>query len=79
LDIIPTPKHDSWLNIAENELSALTRQCVQGCRFESIKKLRDEVTAWAKTCNPKQKGVEWHFTTNDARTKLKSIYPIIKY
>ena len=79
LEITPTPKHGSWLNIAENELSALTRQCVQGRRFETIKKLRDEVTAWAKACNTKQKGVEWQFTTNDARIKLKSLYPKIIY
>ena len=61
LEIIPTPKHGSWLNIAENELSALTRQCVKGCRFGTIEELRDVVEAWAKQCNKKQKGVIWQY------------------
>jgi len=55
LEIIPTPKHGSWLNIAENELSALTRQCVHGRRFGTIEKLRNEVATWAAHCNVKQK------------------------
>jgi hypothetical protein len=61
LEIIPTPKHGSWLNIAENELSALTRQCVKGCRFATIEALRETVEAWMKQCNDKQKGVIWQF------------------
>jgi hypothetical protein len=48
LEIIPTPKHGSWLNIAENELSALTRQCVKGCRFATIEELQEAVQAWMK-------------------------------
>ena len=75
LEIIPTPKHGSWLNIAENELSALTAQCVKGRRFVTIEELRDEVMAWAMDCNAKQKGVDWQFTTQDARIKLESLYP----
>jgi hypothetical protein len=75
LEIVPTPKHGSWLNIAENELSALTAQCVKGRRFGAIEELRDEVMAWAMTCNAKQKGVDWQFTTDQARIKLKSLYP----
>ena len=75
LDIVPTPKHGSWLNIAENELSALTIQCVKGRRFATIEELRDEVMAWATACNAKQKGVDWQFTTDQARIKLKSLYP----
>ena len=75
LDIVPTPKHGSWLNIAENELSALTAQCVKGRRFGTIEELREEVIAWANQCNAKQKGVDWQFTTDNARNKLRSLYP----
>ena len=78
LEIVPTPKHGSWLNIAENELSALMSQCVHGRRFGTIGKLRQEVTAWAESCNAKQKGVQWHFDVEKARVKLNSLYPIIK-
>jgi len=78
LEIIPTPKHGSWLNIAENELSALTRQCVHGRRFGTIEKLREEVMAWADQCNNKQKGTQWHLTLENARIKLDSLYPKIK-
>ncbi len=79
LEIIPTPKHGSWLDIAENELSALTAQCVKGRRFATIEELREEVIAWATSCNDKQKGVDWQFTTQDARVKLESIYPKFLY
>jgi hypothetical protein len=75
LEIIPTPKHGSWLNIAENELSALTRQCVKGCRFATIEKLREAVQEWAKQCNDKQKGVVWQFNVEKARIKLLALYP----
>jgi hypothetical protein len=63
------------LNIAENELSALTVQCVKGRRFGTIDELQKEVIAWADSCNAKQKGVDWQFTTEDARIKLVSLYP----
>jgi hypothetical protein len=72
-----TPKHGSWLNAAENELSSLTRQCVSGRRFPTIRKLKSETLAWCKTSNKKQKGVDWQFQIKDARTKLKSLYPKI--
>ena len=75
LDIVPTPKHGSWWNIAENELSALTAQCVKGRRFATIEELREEVIVWANQCNTKQKGVDWQFTTDNARIKLRSLYP----
>ena len=78
LEFCHTPKHGSWLNVAENELSALTRQCVQGRRFETIEKLRDEVAAWATHCNAKQKGVQWQLKVKNARIKLHSLYPKIK-
>jgi hypothetical protein len=74
-----TPKHGSWLNIAENELSAMTRQCLNKRRIGDIVTLQEEVQAWAIAVNDRQKGVEWQFTINDARLKLKSIYPKIKY
>ena len=73
-----TPKHGSWLNIAENELSALTRQCLSGRRFGEIASLREETQAWATASNTKQRGVDWQFQISDARTKLKSLYPKIK-
>ena len=73
-----TPKHGSWLNIAENELSCLTRQCVAGRRIGSEEELREQATAWHKDVNATQRGVEWQMKIDDARTKLKSVYPKIK-
>ena len=70
-----TPKHGSWLNIAECELSALTRQCLTHRRFGTIQYLRQETAAWSNATNAKQRGVDWHFRTADARQKLKSLYP----
>jgi hypothetical protein len=78
LDFRYTPKHGSWLNIAENELSSMTRQCLNGRRFGEIEQLRQETTAWSTASNAKQRGVDWQFKINDARTKLKSLYPKIK-
>jgi hypothetical protein len=72
-----TPKHGSWLNVAENELSALTRQCVSGRRFPDVATLRAETAAWSIDVNDSQRGVEWHMKVDDARTKLASIYPKI--
>jgi hypothetical protein len=72
-----TPKHGSWLNIAENELSSLTRQCFAGRRIGDIEILREEILAWAKHSNDKQRGVDWQFKVGDARSKLKSVYPKI--
>lgn len=70
-----TPKHGSWLNIAENELSSMTRQCIAGRRFKNIEILRSETNAWANDSNEKQRGVDWQFTIEKARIKLKSLYP----
>ncbi len=70
-----TPKHGRWLNIAENELSAMTRQCITGRRFATVEELRAETTAWHQHCNTRQRGVDWQFKVEDARVKLKSIYP----
>jgi len=77
LDFRYTPKHGSWLNIAENELSSLTRQCLKGRRLGDIHLLRSETTAWHKASNAKQRGVDWQFKITDARRKLKSLYPKI--
>jgi hypothetical protein len=75
LEFHHTPKHGSWLNIAENELSSLTRQCVLGRRFGDIPTLQAEVTAWSTDVNSNQRGVDWQMKVDDARIKLKSVYP----
>jgi hypothetical protein len=75
LEFCHTPKHGSWLNIAENELSSMTRQCVTGRRFATIENLREETTAWQEHSNARQRNVDWQFQVDDARIKLKSIYP----
>jgi hypothetical protein len=75
LDVRHTPKHGSWLNVAECELSALTRQCVSGRRFGTLDALRAETTAWQVQTNDRQRGVDWQFQIDDARVKLKSLYP----
>ena len=77
LDFRYTPKHGSWLNIAENELSSLTRQCLKGRRLGDLKRLRAETTAWHQASNAKQRGVDWQFKISDARAKLKNLYPKI--
>jgi hypothetical protein len=77
LEFRHTPKHGSWLNIAENELSSLTRQCL-GRRFSDIQMLQQETAAWSTDVNDRQKGVEWQMKIDDARIKLTSIYPKIK-
>ena len=73
-----TPKHGSWLNIAENELSSLTRQCVSSRRFGNIETLRDETAAWSTDVNSTQRGVNWQMKIANARCKLISVYPKIK-
>lgn len=73
-----TPKHGSWLNIAECELSAMTSQCIKNRKFETIDLLANEVRAWAKKTNETQRGVNWQFSIEKARKKLKSIYPKIE-
>jgi DDE superfamily endonuclease len=75
LEFCHTPKHGSWLNIAENELSSMTRQCVKDRRFATIKALRSQTRAWYRHSNAKQRAVDWQFKVGDARVKLKSVYP----
>jgi len=71
-----TPKHGSWLNMAEIELSALSRMCLDR-RIPDKNRLTREVSAWERERNAKSVTVEWRFTTNDARIKLKKLYPTI--
>jgi hypothetical protein len=74
LEIHYTPKHGSWLNIAEIELSVLKRQCLAG-RIDCIEKMRRMVAAWNTDRNNRQSKVDWQFQTDDARIKLKRLYP----
>jgi len=76
LDIHYTPKHGSWLNIAEIELSALGQQCLDR-RIDNIERLNNCLEAWEVDRNQLQKGVNWQFATLDARIKLKRLYPVI--
>ena len=77
LEIHYTPKHGSWLDIAEIELSALARQCIGANRIPDLDTLRNLLKPWHVDRNRKQRGVNWQFTTVDARVKLKRLYPII--
>ena len=74
LEIHYTPKHGSWLNIAEIELSALTRQCLTR-RIVDLDILNAELAAWQRATNENQRQVNWQFTTTDARVKLRHLYP----
>lgn len=74
LEIHSTPKHGSWLNIAEIELSALTLQCLDR-RMPDLETLIQETMQWEQRRNATQKGVDWQFSTQDARIKLKRLYP----
>ena len=74
LEIHHTPKHGSWLNMAEIELSVLTRQCL-GRRLPDRDTLAWEVAAWEASRNASSTAVDWRFTTSDARVKLKRLYP----
>ena len=74
LEIHYTPKHGSWLNMAETEFSTLARQCLNQ-RFPDASKLRRELAAWERDRNTHQSKVNWRFTTDDARIKLNRLYP----
>ena len=69
-----TPKHGSWLNVAEVELSVMIRQCLNR-RMDSIDILRNEVATWQTARDRLRAKVDWQFTTDDARVKLKRLYP----
>ena len=74
LEIHYTPKHGSWLDIAEIELNVMTRQCLNR-RIDNIEILRKELAAWEMERNKTKANVNWHFRTRDARVKLISLYP----
>ena len=74
LEIHYTPKHGSWLNMAEIELSVLGRQCLNR-RLPDVALLTHEIAAWEQARNAAEKTVHWHFTTANARIKLKKLYP----
>ena len=76
LEIHYTPKHGSWLDMAEIELNVMTRQCLSR-RIDSIDTLRTELAAWEEECNLDHAKIQWHFHTADARIKLISFYPTI--
>jgi hypothetical protein len=76
LDIQYTPKHGSWLNMAEIEFSALSRQCLNR-RIGSVEELTREIKAWEKGRNEVRVRCNWRFKTEDARIKLKKLYPVI--
>ena len=66
-----TPKHGNWLNVAENELSALTRQWIRGRRIPTLAKLQAEIAAWSIDVNQTQRGVDWQMGIEDARTQAQ--------
>ncbi len=77
LEIHYTPKHGSWLNMAEIEIGVMSRQCLNR-RIPDQETLRSEIRAWQKQRNQKAVCVNWRFTTENARIKLKSLYPSIQ-
>ena len=76
-EFVFTPKHGSWLNMAEMELNVLMGQCLSG-RIPDEKKIKTQVKAWQEAKNNKNAKINWHFTTDNARIKLKSLYPTFK-
>ncbi|HEX7536941.1 MAG TPA: hypothetical protein VF391_08050 [Dermatophilaceae bacterium] len=76
LEIHHTPKHGSWLNIAEIELSCLTKQCL-GRRIADLAVLNEELAAWASATNADERQVDWRFTASDARIKPRPQYPAL--
>jgi DDE superfamily endonuclease len=79
LELHYTPIHASWLNLAEIELSVLKRQCLHGRRVPDAATVQAQISAWAHDRNARQRGIDWHFTTADARIKLKRLYPTPVY
>jgi transposase len=73
-----TPEHGSWLNMAECELSVLTRQCLNR-RIGDKATLIGQATAWQEQRNQAQRTIDWQFTAADARIKLKRLYPVVKW
>jgi hypothetical protein len=77
LELVHTPRHGSWLNMAEPELSVLTRQCL-GQRIGRMEQVRELARQWTAARNRRQTGIDWQFRTADARMKLKYLYPKIE-
>ncbi len=77
LEIHYTPKHGSWLNMAETELSVMTKQCLDR-RIPDVATLRREIAAWERQRNKARSKINWQFTTHDARIKLRKLYPSIQ-
>ncbi len=77
LELVHTPKHGSWLNVAESELNLLTRQCLAR-RIAQRQTVVAEARTWARDRNAKQTGVDWQFTTADARVRLRHLYPKVR-
>jgi hypothetical protein len=77
IDFVYTPKHGSWLNVAECELSCMTSQCLKDRRIGDLDTLQTEIAAWSTRVNKKQRAVDWQFTIDKARRKLKRLYPKI--
>ena len=77
IDFVYTPKHGSWLNVAECELSCMTSQCLSDRRIGDLATLQSEIAAWSARVNEKQRVVDWQFTIDKARGKLKRLYPRI--
>ena len=75
-EFVHTPKHGSWLNVAEVELNVMIRQCLNR-RIDSLEVPRDEVAAWQASRDRIRAKVNWQFTTDDARVKLKRLYPTL--
>ena len=74
-----TPKHGSWLDIAEIELAALSKQCLGKRRIDNLETLNSEIAKWQQDRNERQKSVDWQFTAENARIKLKQLYPIVNF
>lgn len=77
LELVFTPKHGSWLNMAEPELSVMTRQCFSD-RVSSQAEAERRIAAWQVDRNERQTGIDWQFSTTDARIKLKRLYPKVE-
>jgi hypothetical protein len=75
-EFVYTPRHGSWLNMAEIELNVLINQCLNR-RIDNLEEMQREVTAWQKQRNNRISKIDWQFTTSDARTKLKRLYPTL--
>jgi len=78
LEIHHSPKHGSWLDMAETELSVLQKQCLGDRHIPTKEQLKEEIKTWETERNSKQKGINWQYTTTDSRTKLKRLYPVVE-